>query len=141
MFFVYSYICTHKIPIMRGYFTIIIALITTLAVTFVDPVLASQPEPRTHYSLNDGWRFYNTAKPNASVQYLDLPQVWSVDDVVLSTANYSRQLHVPHTSDSQQNPVRWLSFCLCLAALFSSVATLSDLYSARPATGSTAHTR
>lgn len=97
MFFVYSYICTHKIPIMRGYFTIIIALITTLAVTFVNPVLASQPEPRTHYSLNDGWRFYNTAKPNASVQYLDLPHVWSVGDVVLSTANYSRQLHVPHT--------------------------------------------
>lgn len=97
MFFVYSYICTYKIPIMRSYFTIIVALITTFVAVFATPVFALQSEPRAHYSLNEGWRFNDISKPNATVQYLDLPHVWSVGDVVPSTASYSRQLHVPHT--------------------------------------------
>ena len=60
------------------------------------PVSAAQGELRSHYSLNDGWRFTHLYTPNAEVVNVDLPHVWSKEQCRYSTASYTRQLHIPH---------------------------------------------
>ena len=61
------------------------------------PVSAAQGELRSHYLLNDGWRFTHLHTPNAEVVNVDLPHVWSKEQCRYSTASYTRQLHIPHS--------------------------------------------
>lgn len=97
MFFVYSYICTHKIPTMRGYITTILLLFASMFMGFSASAQLSQESLRTCYSLNEGWRFLHLYQPNEKAQNVDLPHTWSKGECQYSTAQYIRQLHVPYT--------------------------------------------
>lgn len=89
MFFVYSYICGDKIPIMRYYLTIILLFIVTL-------LSAAEPSTRSSYSLNDDWRFCIMADAEAEQTLVSLPHSWSGDKTIQTTAYYQRQIHIPH---------------------------------------------
>ena len=82
---------------MRGYITSILLVITALFMVLTSPVSAAQGELRSHYLLNDGWRFTHLYTPNAEVVNVDLPHVWSKELCRYSTASYTRQLHIPHS--------------------------------------------
>ena len=98
MFFVYLYICTHKIANMRHTLTSILLILTALFTLWQTPASAAQKGPRTYYSINDGWRFYHTQGPNTEVTTVDLPHTWSnPGECLYSTASYTRQISVPHS--------------------------------------------
>lgn len=97
MFFVYSYICTHKKTIMRGYITKILTLVALAVFVVSGYVSAAETLPRIHYSLNDGWRFSTLYTPNVEAQLVDLPHTWSTQECSYATAQYTRQIRVPYT--------------------------------------------
>ena len=97
MFFVYSYICTHKIVIMKGYITTILLILASMFSGFELSAQTSDASPRTHYSMNDGWRFSHLYTTDGEVQTIDLPHTWSQGECRYSTAQYLKQLHVPYT--------------------------------------------
>ena len=78
----------NKIPIMRLFLTIISLFLATL-------LSAAEPSTRTHYPLNDSWRFSIMSEGRFEPEVVSLPHSWSLDGIEQATAYYQRQIRIP----------------------------------------------
>lgn len=96
IFFLYSYICKHKIVVTMRNRNIIL---TILGLLLCLPLIASEPL-RSSYNINSGWRFfYSTEVDGSRADIVTLPHTWNTQcaegGYLRTTANYTRELHIP----------------------------------------------